>query len=58
MKCNYDAVTLRLPAKQFSHCIALTIKRALNCIILKYGIVCKYCCNWRRHNYFIEKVHY
>ena len=26
--CYYDAVTLRLPAKQFSHCIALTIKRA------------------------------
>ena len=25
MTCNYDAVTLRSPAKQFSHCIALTI---------------------------------
>ena len=39
MKYYYDAVTLRLPAKQFSHCIALTIQRLKNCIILKYHIV-------------------
>ena len=30
---------LRLPAKQFNHYITLTIQRASNCIILKYGIV-------------------
>ena len=27
MTCNYYVVTLHLPAKQFSHCIALTVTR-------------------------------
>ena len=37
MTCYYDAVTLSLPAKETSHFIALTIKRALK---LHYFQIC------------------
>ena len=45
MTCNYDAVTLRLPAKEWStvqslHCS--NNENSLKFLFLKYGIVCKY----------------